>query len=210
MKNATGSQNSTDPASFVGPGGGTAVDWQRIVIWTTLPILCWLLMQALHETGHVLGAMLTGGRVVRLDLHPLHISSTQVAPNPHPATVCWSGPLMGVTLPVVMWLIAGGLRFRFEYYFRFLAGFCLVANGAYLGSASITPVGDAQDLLRMGISLVWLNFFAAVTIPAGFCLWNGQGRYFGIGTSAKNISTTEALALLSCLLVLIVSESLIM
>jgi len=54
----------------------------RVVYGLMTVTLSWLLMQALHETGHVLGAWLTGGQVVKLVLNPLAISRTDVSPNP--------------------------------------------------------------------------------------------------------------------------------
>jgi hypothetical protein len=47
----------------------------------------WLLMQAVHESGHVLGARLGGGTVAQVVLHPLTISRTDLAANPHPLLV---------------------------------------------------------------------------------------------------------------------------
>ena len=52
----------------------------------------WLLMQAVHESGHVLGASLTGGRVGRVVLYPLTISRTDLIDNPSPLIVVWAGP----------------------------------------------------------------------------------------------------------------------
>ena len=65
---------------------------------------------------------------------------------------------------------------------RFFAGFCLIANGAYLGVGSVLGSGDCGELLRQG-SPVWvLRVFGAVAVPMGFWLWSGQGPNFGSGT----------------------------
>lgn len=46
--------------------------------------LSWLAMMAVHELGHVLHAVASGGTVVGVVLNPLEISRTDVSPNPHP------------------------------------------------------------------------------------------------------------------------------
>ncbi|WP_139228397.1 hypothetical protein [Planctomicrobium piriforme] len=76
------------------------------LFWVGLVAVCWLGMQIVHESGHVLAAWATGGSVVAVDLHPLHISRTDVRPNPWPRVVIWSGPIWGVLTPGVMWLLA--------------------------------------------------------------------------------------------------------
>ena len=56
---------------------------QAMLIGSFLP-LCWLGMMIVHEAGHVAGAMLSGGTVIRVILHPLAISRTDVDPNHFP------------------------------------------------------------------------------------------------------------------------------
>src|SRR6516162_4273095 len=104
---------------------------QGILIGSTI-LGSWLGMQAVHEAGHVLGAKLTGGRIEKVCLHPLSISHTDLGENPDPLTVVWAGPLFGVTAPLVVWLIASAARFAGAFLQRFFAGFCLIANGAYI------------------------------------------------------------------------------
>ncbi len=72
----------------------------------------WLGMQAVHELGHLLAAWLTGGRIAKVVLFPLSISRTDLAHNPHPLVVVWSGPLLGVALPLILWGVAnrGGCK----------------------------------------------------------------------------------------------------
>src|SRR5262245_7849609 len=132
--------------------------WQVLMIASTLG-LSWLLMMALHEFGHVLHAWISGGQVQRVALHPLSISRTDVSPNPHPRFVAWGGPVWGVALPLA--LLMAGARFAPTHRFllAFFAGFCLLANGLYLGAGAIYPVGDAADLLRFGAARWQLLIF---------------------------------------------------
>jgi hypothetical protein len=168
---------------------------QGLLIGTFLP-LCWLAMQAVHEFGHVVGAVATGGKIERVVLHPLTISRTDVLPNPSPLLVVWAGPIVGVILPLAILLAAKVGRFKWTYLLQFFVGVCLIANGAYIGIGSFGKIGDAGDMLRHGspIWLLWL--FGAACFPL-----NGLGPHFGLGPAAGKIDHRAAYA--SCLLLLL-------
>jgi hypothetical protein len=176
--------------------------WQGILIVATL-LSSWLGMQAIHELGHALAAWFSGASGVRVVLHPLTISRTDVVQNPHPLLVVWAGPVLGVLLPFAVWRIAAWRRLPGTFVLRFFAGFCLVANGAYVAFGSIDRVGDCGVMLKHG-SPVWLLWlFGALTVPAGFWLWHGQGRHFGLGPAKQPISRGVVGAVLLALLALL-------
>jgi hypothetical protein len=157
-----------------------------ILIFATLG-LSWLVMQVVHELGHVVGAWLTDGTVERVVLHPLGISRTDLSINPQPRVVAWAGPVFGVAAPLIGWIVWNFCRLPLAFLARFFAGFCLLANGLYLGIGSFAGVGDAGDIVRHG-SPVWsLWLFGIVTAPAGLVLWNGLGTRFGLGKNADEV-----------------------
>jgi hypothetical protein len=164
----------------------------------------WLGMQAVHETGHVLGAWLTGGKVKQVVLSPLTISRTDLADNPHPLLVVWAGPLFGCLLPLIAWLMVAALRQSWRYLLRFFAGFCLIANGAYIAGGAFEKVGDGGEMLRHGSPLGLLLAFGVVTIPGGLWLWHRQGTYFGLGSAKGKVSVSATYGCLAVLLALIV------
>lgn len=175
---------------------------QVVLIAALLP-LCWVGMMIVHELGHVLGAAATGGRVERVVLHPLTISRTDVMPNPQPLMVTWAGPVVGVLLPILVLATWRLLRAPLSHVWRFFTGFCLIANGLYLAVGSFDRVGDAGDLLRHGAAPWQLWLFGLLTVPFGFALWHGQGRYFGLGKDAQPVSRRAA-AITALLLTLVV------
>lgn len=142
--------------------------------------ICWYAMMVVHELGHVIGAWLTGGVVQQVILHPLAISRTDLSVNPHPLPVVWCGPIVGCLLPTLMWLAVCQLAEKFSHLVRFFAGFCCVANGAYLGIGSFESIGDAGALLKHQCPIGYLWLFGIATIPAGFALWNGLSPAFGL------------------------------
>lgn len=178
---------------------------QTLLIVSTLA-LAWLGMQAVHELGHVVGAVVTGGRVAEVTLHPATISYTRLAENPHPVAVTWLGPLVGVLVPLAVWLVARLGKLRGWYVLQFFAGFCLVANGAYLAAGSFAGVGDAAELLRRGTPIVLLWLFGLSTIPFGLWLWDGLGPHFGLGASRGAVDHAVAYAVAAVLLATVVAE----
>jgi hypothetical protein len=159
---------------------------QVILILSTI-LGSWLAMQAVHELGHVFGARMTGGRVERVVLHPLTISRTDLADNPNPLVVVWAGPFGGVAIPLLLWAIAAAARLPGAFVLRFFAGFCLLANGLYIGVGSFDRVGDCGEMLRHGSSLWQLWLFGALTAPVGLWLWHHQGRHFGLGPARGEV-----------------------
>lgn len=149
-------------------------------------------MQQVHELGHCLGAWATGGKVERVVLAPWTISRTDVNPNPQPLVVVWAGPVGGVVLPLVIWGVATLLNWWWSFVVRFFAGFCLIANGLYIGVGSFWEIGDTGEMLRHGSPLWMLWAFGAVTFPLGLALWNGTGKDFGLGKSGRKISSSAA------------------
>jgi hypothetical protein len=175
---------------------------QVILIVSTI-VASWLAMQMVHEFGHVLGAWLTGGEFVRVVIHPLTISRTDLGYNPRPLVVVWSGPLVGVLLPLGGWGLGQLGRMRGTFLLRFFAGFCLIANGAYLAFGSLDRVGDCGEMLRHGSSLWHLWLFGTICIPTGFWLWHRQGKHFGLGPQAEKVKPGVAYSSLGIVVVLL-------
>jgi hypothetical protein len=161
-------------------------------------------MQAIHESGHVLGAWLTGGRVARVVRNPLTISRTDLADNPRPLIVVWAGPLFGVAAPLLLWGVAAAAGASWAFLMRFFAGFCLLANGLYIGFGSFDRVGDCGEMLRYGSDLWHLWLFGASTAPVGLWLWHRQGPHFGLGPARGQVNRGTAYgSLVACLGLLI-------
>ena len=171
--------------------------------------LSWLAMMAVHELGHVLHALVSGGSVVQLVLGPLDISRTDVAPNPHPQFVAWGGALWGVMIPIVLLAIVRLMVPKYAYLTAFFAGFCLIANGLYLTAGSVTGIGDAGDLLRNGAAMWQLIFFGVPATVAGFWLWNGLGPHFGFGVAGGKVDSRAALAVVIAFIAVIATETLL-
>jgi hypothetical protein len=181
----------------------------QILLIVTFIIFSWLAMQVVHETGHLLAARLTGAEVIKVALHPLIMSRTDVVDGAHPLVVVWAGPLVGSVLPLLLFGLAAGFRSPGTYLFRFFAGFCLVANGVYIGVGHFLADGaDPYVMLENGSPRWLLVLFGAVAFPLGLFLWHRQGTHFGLGNARGNVNL-QATCISAALLVALISAELI-
>jgi hypothetical protein len=179
--------------------------WQIVLIATFIP-LCWLLMQAVHELGHATIGWATGGTVVKVVLYPTTISHTEILGGRHRAMTVWAGPITGVALPLALLLLFKAARWKWFYLAQFFAGFCLIANGVYLGIGSFPGDGDAGDLIRIGCPRWPLWLFGLLTVPLGLYLWNGLGPHFGRGTANGKVDQGAAIGSAVMLAVVVTME----
>jgi hypothetical protein len=148
---------------------------RRAIILAAALYPCWLAMMAVHEAGHVLHAWASGGVVSAVRVPLAGFSITEFSSNPRPRFVAWGGPAWGSLIPLLAWSAWRALRRRGASAAQFFAGFCLVANGAYLGVGAFTRAGDAGDLLRHGIPKPVLVAFGIVATSSGLYLWHRLG-----------------------------------
>lgn len=149
-------------------------------------------MQAVHELGHVFAAMVSGGAVQAVVLHPLHLSRTDVHPNPHPVFVVWGGPLIGVLAPGIFALLWRALKLGRSHFVQFVAGFCLIANGLHLGLGTLEKTGDPGDLMRHGSPPWPMVAFAGICVPLGLWLWHRMSPHFGFGPNPRHLTRVDA------------------
>jgi hypothetical protein len=174
----------------------------------------WLAMMIVHELGHVFNAWLSGGIVSKIVLHPLAFSRTDLSVNPHPLFVAWGGAIWGCLIPLALLASVHYIARTYKYLFAWWAGFCCVANGAYLACGWLFSGGgnaadDANVILHNGSARWHLIVFGLVAAPLGLWLWNGLGQYFGLGAARGKVDRKVAMALAVALLVLIAGELII-
>lgn len=171
--------------------------------------LAWLGMMAAHEAGHVLHALVSGGVVTRIVLHPAEFSRTELGTNPHPLFVAWGGAIWGSVAPLGMWAAARAVAPRHAYLARFFAAFCFVANGAYLaGGALMGSRGgdDAGAILVHGGQTWHLLAFGTIAVGAGLYLLNGLGPSFGLGPARGRVDRKAAVAVAAALVGVVAVE----
>lgn len=142
--------------------------WLKLLITA---ILCWYPFMCLHELGHILSAQFTGGRIQEIILVPWKFSQTVIRHSHHPLIDAWAGPLLGVTLP----LFAYSLHKKFKRendFLSILTGFCLMANGLYIGLGWIDKVGHAGDIITHNFSIISMILFGIISSTTGLFIWH--------------------------------------
>jgi hypothetical protein len=182
--------------------------FQALLVVSTIAF-SWLAMQACHEAGHVLHAWLSGGKVTAVVLDPRTISRTDVSPNPRPLFVAWGGAIWGSILPLAVRLVTRKVVPRYAYLAAWIAGFCLIANGAYLGPGSFLAHGggdDPSEILAHGGARWQLLVFGFPSIAAGLFMWNGLGVHFGLGTARGEVDRRVAVGMAVAAAIVAVTE----
>lgn len=203
---------------------------RRILFAISVLGLSWLGMMATHEFGHIVSAKLTGGKVIRVVLHPATISRTDVSPNPSPLAVAWAGPILGCLTPVLLMLAirrlkkhSGGAAKEKKYapeveilnhepasrchsIAQFFAGFCCIANGAYLGVGVFDRVGDADEILKAGTPAWMLPAFGLIAFFSGMAMWHRLGSPLAVLQGCIELDPWLVRGLLAMLLLIIVVE----
>jgi hypothetical protein len=176
----------------------------QILLVVSLAAFSWLAMMAVHEFGHVLHAWLSGGTVERVVLHPLSISQTDVTPNPHPLFVAWGGAAWGCLIPLALLAAFRWLTRPYDYLTAWFAGFCLIANGAYLAAGSFWPDGDDAGVLLINGAAQWqLLTFGIPAVACGLYLWNGLSPHFGFGPARGKVDRRAAVGVALALVILV-------
>ena len=179
---------------------------KQLTLIVSFLAVCWLGMQAVHESGHILAARATSGTIVRIVLYPTTISRTEVYPNPHPLIEVWAGPVAGSIIPLLVYLLAATVRSPGLYMFRFFTGFCLVANGSYLFADTLEQMGDPGELLRHGTPRWQIIALGLATAAGGLFIWNGLGPRFGLGPAKGNVSRAATIVSLSLSIAILATE----
>lgn len=180
--------------------------FHQFVFVISLLALSWFAMLAVHELGHVVGAIATGGTVERVVLYPLTISRTDVSLNPQPAVVVWLGPILGCLIPaLICWLVPRSFKSA-RSVAMFFAGYCLIANGAYIALGSFDRVGDCGVMLKHGSPLWTLLLFGVLTIPLGFYLWHRLGSIKKFLADESRVQPAAAYTLFGGLVVVLALE----
>jgi hypothetical protein len=165
-------------------------------------------MQLLHELGHLGAAWWLHVEVVQFHFGLLTISHTMLNEAKHSQVtllvVTWAGPISGMLLPLAIWGVAAIFRLHEAFLVRFLAGFCLVANGCYLLFGPADGFADTSVLLANGALRRQLVAVGISGIILGFILWNGQGNNFGIGRTPQPVRWQSVIVSVICLAFMII------
>lgn len=144
-----------------------SVYYLKVAFWL---VVAWCVMVLTHELGHVVGGTLSGGVLRDLELRPWRLPYSTFDPDPHPLIRLWFGPFVGTLLPLA---VAQFIR-REET--QFIAWFCVMANGLYVGLSWVVGGNqlDGPLLIQHGSHPVLVAAYALIASVGGHHRW----RYY--------------------------------
>ena len=178
----------------------------QFVFVVSLFAISWLGMMAIHELGHVIGAVATGGSVQRVVLSTFSFSRTDVSPNPSPTAVVWLGPIVGCLIPLLVWYLVPSRYSHLSAAALFFTGFCMIANGAYISFGAVDGVGDSGVMLQHGTPSWALVLFGTLTIPFGLYAWHRLGSIKDFLANPTSLDRRIGYYLLAVLALLVAAE----
>ena len=122
----------------------------------------------------IAGGMACGATLTDYDFAPWRMPDSLHSPNPHPLITLWSGPMLGVAIPVG---IASVARRRWMW---FIADFCIIANGTYLALAWISGDRflDTTRMLAAGANPVTIVVYCVLTIGLGYAWFRSDCAHY--------------------------------
>lgn len=129
-----------------------------------LLLVAWGLMVFTHEVGHLLGGYIGGAKIVGADLRPWRLPYSFHEPDPHPLLTLWCGPLFGVVAPAISLFVVRNQSTLF------IASFCWLANGLYIGAGYFVNESqlDTPRLIAAGASTWSIGLYSCLTIGLGY------------------------------------------
>ncbi|MBN1916499.1 MAG: hypothetical protein JW889_01215 [Verrucomicrobia bacterium] len=152
---------------------------RTVACYALVVVLSWYLMMVFNELGHIVSVAINGGTIERVVLWPWMFSQTIRSGSRHEILDIWAGPVFGIAIPLVLSVVAERIARRPIGCVRFFAGFCLVANGVYIGAGAIAHIGDAGELLDLGFPVWPIVLFGAACIAGGLFVWHKAGTATG-------------------------------
>lgn len=147
----------------------------KIIVWFVIIILSWYGMMAVHEAGHCLGALIAGAKIEAVKIPIADFSRTDFSGGRNTLLVIAAGPLLGAILPMTLLLILRAVKDRIKNAIMFFVGFCLLANGTYIGLGAFLRAGDCRQLIQQGVPIWQLIVFGLVSSGAGLFIWHCMG-----------------------------------
>ncbi len=141
-------------------------------------------VSALHELGHVVGALATGGHPHSLVLHPFSTSSVEVSPDPRPLVTYGAGVLAPPVVGLALFRALRHVQAPVLLPVLLIPSIAWASSGLYLVVGAALQVGDAAVLMQTGIPRAALFAAGAACLPVSGLLARRLLRLIGIDRSS--------------------------
>jgi|ERR1043166_148892 hypothetical protein len=121
----------------------------------------------LHECGHLLSGILSGGRALGLTSHPFSWSMARVADCRHPQFMTWGGILWSGLLGLIIFIFSYPSRSIVLFPILLTSSLLILVNGVYFTTGTLIRAGDPADLMEYGVGAPVLLVIGCACLLAG-------------------------------------------
>ena len=124
--------------------------FQQMLIVLGIFVFSYNLSNLIHESGHALNAVLTGGSLNKITMSPLSWCYAWTSGG-NRIFVIWGGFLWQTIVPTVILLLLWCFKSRLSLYALFLVLVSFAESGIYMITGAVAGIGDGGNLVRYGI-----------------------------------------------------------
>ncbi len=164
--------------------------FQRFLIVLGAYVFAYNASSIMHELGHALAVIATGGEVSFIEVSPFSWSYTHYISDPEPMATSWGGFLWGTMIGVFTFLILWIVRSRLSLFGAVFAVTSLAYAGIYMLVGAVLRIGDSAALMWMGIPQAVLIAIGGMLLLLVLPLILPLGVLLGIGRGRNRLGTT--------------------
>ena len=163
-------------------GAEKGVKWVTLAIYMLgLFLLADMSSILIHEFGHILNGVATGGKFDHIEFSVLGWSRAFLAPHGEPRAVSWGGVQWACTISLLGFLLCWAFRSRAVLFFLVLTIDAFASSGQYLMVGLFTGEGDGAHLAMMGVSKPILIIIGSALLLVVFPISGLAGPLLGLG-----------------------------
>ncbi len=124
--------------------------FQQMLIVLGIFVFSYNLSNLIHESGHALNAVLTGGSLNKITMSPLSWCYASTSGG-NKIFVTWGGFLWQTIVPTALLILLWRFKSRLSLFALFLVLVSFAVSGIYMITGALAGIGDGGNLVRYGI-----------------------------------------------------------
>ncbi len=163
--------------------------FQQLLTVLGIFVFSYNLGNLIHESGHALNAVLSGGSVNRITLSPLSWCYASTSGGNRMFVVC-GGFLWQTALPTVILVLLWCFKSRLSLWALFLALVSFAPSGIYMIIGAVAGIGDGGRLIKYGIPPFVLLTVGSILLLCCLPLALPLGPFLGVGRKQTSFVST--------------------
>jgi hypothetical protein len=166
--------------------------FQKCLIVMGISVFAFNASTIVHELGHALTVIATGGKFGFIEVTPFSWSYAHYIFAPEPMATSWGGILWSVIFGLLAFFVPWVAKSRLSFIGVLLAISSLAGEGTYLLVGTVFHVGDPASLLGQGVPPLALIVIGSLLLLLCFPLILPLGTLLDVGKGKNKLMTTVA------------------